>query len=695
MSHLPQLALASNSKEFRNKLSLYFDSENDKDLKQVHELQNISQELCTRVKERGELICQLHAFNLSHDALESLKLIKQLQEHEMAKTRVLPNKVGVKVTNLDLVGVIEDEKLFGDLSDEDAVRVCSLLSLEEIFMGRLLVDIWILESCVQSILWWHKESNVIPRAFAWSKKEIFNRTDYKFLFGKEFKVNTDLTGTISELKSDWYINFRDFFMVYLPRNPPIIYNDLYEDYLNKLSASRKRAKIATKDLPIIPRNIFKHIGWTQEYLIQEEIKLRVEQEESWRLQEQKMMEEVFVKRLKEEIIGRHLPLGLATVRGFNVLPWAEELLRPNRATDRVLIADDFDIYLGQRGPLRCRFSWCKDVCVDQRFWESLLCLDPAKKDSIPVWYADGSWYKVAWKDVDQVFMPINETDSHRCLAQLDIRSGVVTFYDSGITYDHEWRDWYITLRECLQSFMRMVNEDFQFTPLNSYLQLSCLSPIDTSEGYEKILGDDGFLAKTFVLVSFDLINHHFQVFEIPQQLRDVLPSPFHISQLRSSVVLLGTFTVGEIVLLCGWDLAVDGASVTSFSMLFSIPTIHSVKLIGFTNNDAPIVKVDELGYQLAHTLQVYDHVSEEFQGVCMEEDGGSIYIGPYKESLILLNHPDHSLCILGKLPEGGVFGDCGIWVCIFLYRLSHGISLDVGNPIQTALAYREQMAKFF
>ncbi|GJT17592.1 hypothetical protein Tco_0876298 [Tanacetum coccineum] len=111
--------------------------------------------------------------------------------------------------------------------------------------------------------------------------------------------------------------------------------------------------------------------------------------------------------------------------------------------------------------------------------------------------------------------------------------------------------------------MRMVNEDFQFTPLNSNLQLSCLSPIGTSEGYEKILGDDGFLAKTYVLT-------------------------------RSSVVLSRTFSVGDIVLLYGWDLAVDGASVTSFSMLFSIPTTNSVKLIGFNKNDAPIVKVDEL-----------------------------------------------------------------------------------------------------
>nr|GEV99642.1 retrovirus-related Pol polyprotein from transposon TNT 1-94 [Tanacetum cinerariifolium] len=56
-------------------------------------------------------------------------------------SRVLPNKVGVKVTNLDLVDVIMDEELFGHLSDEDVVRVCLLLSLEVIFIGRLLVDI--------------------------------------------------------------------------------------------------------------------------------------------------------------------------------------------------------------------------------------------------------------------------------------------------------------------------------------------------------------------------------------------------------------------------------------------------------------------------------------------------------------------------------------------------------------------------
>ncbi|GJT58942.1 hypothetical protein Tco_1002475 [Tanacetum coccineum] len=393
---------------------------------------------------------------------------------------------------------------------------------------QILNEVWILESCEQSLLWWNKERNVIPRALGWSRKEVFNRFDYNLLFGKEFKVNVDLTATISELKN----------------------------YFKKLSAAGKRAKIATMDLPMVPRcdssyllkeinlkdnvitqlntRVFKLEAIIQvfgrertavslenldlrqyflnmaedlcaelkndfneligsplygicpsiqdndfdddDYLIEEEIRLRAEQEESWRLQEQKTMEEVFVKRLKEEVrirvekekLGSSYAMA-AKVRDYNnlsdqdmtrflkdVKPWAEELSRPNRATDRVHITDDFDVFLGQRGPLR-------------------------------------------------------------------------------------------------------------------------------------------------------------------------------------------TFSVGDIVLLCEWVLTVNGASVMSFNMLFSLPTNHSVKLIGFTNTDAPIVEVDELGYQLEQTLQIYDPVAKEFRGVGMEADGGSFYIGPYKESLILLNWPDKKL----------------------------------------------------
>ncbi|GJW83060.1 hypothetical protein Tco_0156205 [Tanacetum coccineum] len=40
-------------------------------------------------------------------------------------------------------------------------------------------------------------------------------------------------------------------------------------------------------------------------------------------------------------------------------------------------------------------------------------------------------------------------------------------------------------------------------------------------------------------------------------------------------------------------------------------------------------------------------------------------------------------------------GDYGVWVCIFLYRLSHKQPLAFKDPIQTVLAYRETMLQYF
>ncbi|GKB61119.1 hypothetical protein Tco_0917305, partial [Tanacetum coccineum] len=54
------------------------------------------------------------------------------------RNRVFPHKVGLVVTNLDVLGVIEDEVMFGNLCDENSVGLCLILALEVIFMGRLL-----------------------------------------------------------------------------------------------------------------------------------------------------------------------------------------------------------------------------------------------------------------------------------------------------------------------------------------------------------------------------------------------------------------------------------------------------------------------------------------------------------------------------------------------------------------------------
>ncbi|GKC43837.1 phospholipase-like protein, partial [Tanacetum coccineum] len=161
-------------------------------------------------------------------------------------------------------------------------------------------------------------------------------------------------------------------------------------------------------------------------------------------------------------------------------------------------------------------------------WSMVSCyfLTLLLQDSMPLFYATDEIYPLAWRDVEQVFIPINEPKRHWSLAQFHIQSGNVTFYDSQKTYDPEFRPWYVRMRSCLESKLLVV------------------------------------LQQTGVFASK------------------------------------------------GID-----------------PTSYSIK---FTNAQ---------------------------------------------------NVPK----------QGGVFGDCGVFVCLFLYRLAHGIPLDVEDPIQTALAYREKM----
>ncbi|GJU04796.1 phospholipase-like protein [Tanacetum coccineum] len=187
-------------------------------------------------------------------------------------SRVFPHRVGLKITSLDLIGVLEDEEFFSKICDEDAVRVCLLLSLEVIFMGRKLVHefddtlmrlvenleawnafpwgehiwihlykqmlnpvsnhkaehlkglhmsrnyvptytlsgfvwsfkIWILESFERSNCWWSKDSKVIPRGLAWSRRAIFKSTDLSNLFCKDSKPTVDLRPTFGEYLTEWW-----------------------------------------------------------------------------------------------------------------------------------------------------------------------------------------------------------------------------------------------------------------------------------------------------------------------------------------------------------------------------------------------------------------------------------------------------------------------------------------------------------
>ncbi|GJQ92107.1 phospholipase-like protein [Tanacetum coccineum] len=94
---------------------------------------------------------------------------------------------------------------------------------------------------------------------------------------------------------------------------------------------------------------------------------------------------------------------------------------------------------------RFRLEQEKIIVEEKRFR-----LDKAKRlsyivqlllqNGMPLFYANSDKYATPWSEVDQDFIPINETDQHWCVAHFDILSGVVTFYDSGDMYDYEWRN---------------------------------------------------------------------------------------------------------------------------------------------------------------------------------------------------------------------------------------------------------------
>ncbi|GKC46060.1 hypothetical protein Tco_1063782 [Tanacetum coccineum] len=72
-------------------------------------------------------VCVRSCPNISAPAGRPFRCFPPLSGCDNFVLRELPNKVGVKVTNLDMFSIIEDEKLFGDLSDKDAVRGLSFV----------------------------------------------------------------------------------------------------------------------------------------------------------------------------------------------------------------------------------------------------------------------------------------------------------------------------------------------------------------------------------------------------------------------------------------------------------------------------------------------------------------------------------------------------------------------------------------
>ncbi|GJW15645.1 hypothetical protein Tco_0019778, partial [Tanacetum coccineum] len=298
----------------------------------------------------------------------------------------------------------------------------------------------------------------------------------------ESTTTTDIRPIIAEYDSSWWIRSPVFFRQHVPKALVIEHHSLYETYLLKI------------------------------FFVEDELRLCLEDEERMLLkQEKNIIEE---QRFRVEEAKRMSILGKLTHSKRNHVDIVPGKTNPTDLSclfhllDTVWLTLDVERFISQQGHVKCKFPWSDDYTVGRNFWLTLACLDPCRKG----WLSE----------------------------ELDILSGLVTFYDSGDTYDYEWRDWYVRVHECLQDY-----------------------------GLEKCRELMKSISET--------------------QLKERLP-----------VILLGAKVFDK-------------------------------------------KRIDPTNYCIRFKLA--DSVPK----------------------------------------QGGIFGDCGVWVCIFLYQLAHGLSLDVEDTFDVAL----------
>ncbi|GJT63515.1 hypothetical protein Tco_1007048 [Tanacetum coccineum] len=205
-----------------------------------------------------------------------------------------------------------------------------------------------------------------------------------------------------------------FAFQHVPRAPPIKeHHSLFETYLAKLKKARKRGKTGLSS----KRGI--EVLEDEEMLHYEHKKIIVK-ENRFRLDE--------ANRLSH---GKNILAKLAPAKrnklgssSEKINSKVEDISRVLHCMDTVWLSDDTERFLGQPGQVKCKFPWNDEL---------LLCSAPIAK-RLALFYANGERYTAPWSEVDQ----------------FHILSGKVTFYDTGYTYDYDYRDWYVWVRQCLK-----------------------------------------------------------------------------------------------------------------------------------------------------------------------------------------------------------------------------------------------------
>ncbi|GJS47972.1 F-box/kelch-repeat protein-like protein [Tanacetum coccineum] len=159
---------------------------------------------------------------------------------------------------------------------------------------------------------------------------------------------------------------------------------------------------------------------------------------------------------------------------------------------------------------------------------------------------------------------------------------------------------------------------------------------------DKIVGNDDDDDESFDLIlSFDLITREFKEVNLPDSIANEVESDISISKLNESLVVCAYANeVNDGRVYGVWMMGEEGGVMTSFTKLFNIKIPDSsstMTLLGFRKSGQPIMETGKEDEEFA-ALEVYEPCSEHISNLGIYEEKNSLFICPYKETLLLVDH---------------------------------------------------------
>ncbi|GJV53748.1 phospholipase-like protein [Tanacetum coccineum] len=300
--------------------------------------------------------------------------------------------------------------------------------------------------------WWSKKANVIPRGLAWSEVTKFKKSDYDCLFGSLSNPNVALISSPEEMRQAWFMVSVDFIKGLVDQDGKFLQDEEARSKRGDgvLDSEGDGVHLSqTNDViqQAHPSSSFSHPGNDKDAShLDDLMKIDGENVKDGYTNSQHHLR-LFIKVLESKTKNPTLDVvvppkdddcilrtikpndaydvvedfsGQPRIRSINHImthePFVENLSRPDDyKSDKVTVPEHMCEFITNKALPEYQFPWGKrDIVIGHSFELSLSCRNTGK---------------AGWLN-DHVYFLINEPKTHWCLAELEIHTGVVTFYDS-------------------------------------------------------------------------------------------------------------------------------------------------------------------------------------------------------------------------------------------------------------------------